>query len=84
MQKKVPTCLTWFQKILKTDERVLVCSVVDREIVKFIQNMCKKCRENKQITLPEFSSMGFKFKIPTPMAKINLNSNSISNHEPPE
>lgn len=33
------SCLVWFTKVLNKEDRVLVCSTVDREIVKILQKM---------------------------------------------
>lgn len=57
--KEIPTCINWFIKSLRFEERVLICSTVDRDIVRLIQRMQIKCRENKNISLPEFLSVGF-------------------------
>jgi hypothetical protein len=62
LTKEVPSAIMWFTKVLKKEDRVLVCSFVDREIVSIIQHMCRKCRENKQIDLPELLSVGFQYK----------------------
>jgi hypothetical protein len=48
--KELPTALLWFSKVLKAEERVLVCSFVDKQAVDFIRKMQQRCRENKQIT----------------------------------
>jgi hypothetical protein len=52
-------CPVWFTKVLKTEERVLVCSTVDRDIVKILRRMQAKCRERRDATLPELLSVGF-------------------------
>jgi len=52
-------CPVWFSKVLKTEERILVCSTVDREIVKILRKMQSKCRERRNATLPELLSVGF-------------------------
>lgn len=36
---EIPICSIWFAKVLKADERVLVCSTVDKQIVDIIRKM---------------------------------------------
>jgi len=38
-QKEIPICQIWFAKVLKAEDRVLVCSTVDKQIVDIIRKM---------------------------------------------
>jgi len=38
-QKEIPSCQIWFAKILKAEDRILVCSTVDKQIVDIIRKM---------------------------------------------
>lgn len=64
----VPTCINWFSKVLRPEERVFVCSTVDRDIIRSLQQMQLKCRENKQLALPELISVGFQLQIQKPLS----------------
>ena len=48
--------------MLKAEERILVCSTIDKQVVDFIKRMQQRCRENKSVLQDELTSSVFLIK----------------------